>query len=347
MTAKNERHRAGDGPDDSAPRQGDLLVRALIDDGAARLVIAVATGVAREAARRHDAGPAAAVAMGRAATAGLLLATLTKDDERVTLQLLGKGPLGTLTVDAGSGGTARVFVTNPRFAMQGSGAAATRVGDAVGRSGVVNVVRDLGPGHDFSGQTPIIDGEIDTDVEHYLCQSEQIDSALACEARLDQRGGIRLAVGVLVQALPNNQTGTLRGFPYPPATTPLGKAEWSSRDLGARVVAEARARLRAGALHALPDDPDIATIIEAALGDSASEARVLPGELPLRFHCPCSRERAAATLALLGEEDLLALIREEGEADVTCEFCRAHYAFTDAALEGIRQGIRRDIGPPS
>ena len=323
MTSKNERHRAGDGPDSTAPREGDLLVRALIDDGAARLVIAVATGVAREAARRHDAGPAAAVAMGRAATAGLLLATLTKDDERVTLQLLGKGPLGTLTVDAGSGGTARVFVTNPRFAMQGSAAGAvTRVGDAVGRSGVVNVVRDLGPGHDFSGQTPIIDGEIDTDVEHYLCQSEQIDSALACEARLDAGGGIRLAVGVLVQALPSDQTGT-------------------------RVVAEARARLRAGALHALPEDPDIATIIEAALGDSASEARVLPGELPLRFHCPCSRERAAATLALLGEEDLLALLREEGEADVTCEFCRAHYAFTDAALEGIRQGIRRDIGPPS
>jgi len=324
MTSKNERHRAGDGPDSIGPRPGDLLVRALIDDGAARLVIAVATGVAREAARRHDAGPAAAVAMGRAATAGLLLATLTKDDERVTLQLLGKGPLGTLTVDAGSGGTARVFVTNPRFAMQGSSAgagASTRVGDAVGRSGVVNVVRDLGPGHDFSGQTPIIDGEVDTDVEHYLCQSEQIDSALACEARLDAQGGIRLAVGVLVQALPHGA--------------------------GARVVAEARARLRAGALHALPDDPDIATIIEAALGDSASEARVLPGELPLRFHCPCSRERAAATLALLGEEDLLALIREEGEADVTCEFCRAHYAFTDAALEGIRQGIRRDIGPPS
>ena len=305
-----------------AGQAGDRLVRAIVDDGAARVVVAIATGVAGEAARRHDAGPVAAVAMGRAATAALLLATLTKDDERVTLQLLGNGPLGTLTVDAGSGGTARVFVTNPRFALQTRAAAgAAGVARAVGNRGVVNVVRDLGPGHDFSGQTPLVDGEIDTDVEHYLCQSEQIDSALGCETRLDARGGVALAVGVLVQALP--------------------------QEAGARYVAEARARLRAGALRELPDDADVAAVIAAALGDDAGQARLLAGELPLRFHCPCSRERAASTLALLGEQDLLALIRDEGAADVTCEFCRARYDFTDAALENIRQALRKDAGPPS
>ena len=70
-------------------------------------------------------------------------------------------------------------------------------------------------------------------------------------------------------------------------------------------------------------------------------------ERPVAFECPCSRERAASTLALLGEEDLLALIRENGEADVTCEFCRARYVFTDAALEEIRHSIRRHAPPPS
>lgn len=310
-------------PDSPASQRGDRLVRAIIGDGAARLVVAMATGVAAEAARRHDAGPAAAVAMGRAATAGLLLATLTKNDERVTLQILGNGPLGTLTVDAGSGGTARVFVTNPRFALQNAssgGAPAVDVGQAVGGTGVVNVVRDLGPGHDFTGHTPIVDGQVDTDVEHYLCQSEQIDSALACEARMDAQGGIALAVGVLVQALPG---------------------------AGAGYVADARARLRGGALRGLPSDADLTAIIGAVLGDDAQQVRLLPGELPLRFHCPCSRERAASTLALLGEQDLLTLIREEGEADVTCEFCRARYDFTDAALEAIRQGLRSDAGLPS
>jgi len=314
----NDEHRA-----DTVPLPGgDVLMRALIGDGEARVVVAMATGVAREAARRHDAGPAAAVAMGRAAVAGLLLATLTKDDERVTLQILGNGPLGTLTVDAGSAGTARVFVTNPRFALQHASAGGGPViGAAVGNAGVVNVVRDLGPGRDFSGQTRIVDGEIDTDVEHYLCQSEQIESALACETRLDGRGEIGLAVGVLVQALPHGE--------------------------GARHVTAARARLRAGALRGLPQNAGVAELLAAALGEDAGQTRLLPGQLPLRFHCPCSRERAASTLALLGEQDLLTLIREEGEADVTCEFCRARYAFTDAALENIRQGLRGEAGPPS
>jgi len=93
--------------------------------------------------------------------------------------------------------------------------------------------------------------------------------------------------------------------------------------------------------------PQVAALLAAALGGDADQTRLLPGQLPLRFHCPCSWERAASTLALLGELDLLTLIREEGEADVTCEFCRARYAFTDAALENIRQGLRGDPGPPS
>ena len=53
------------------------------------------------------------MALGRGLTAGLLLATLTKDDERVTLQILGNGPLGGITVDANAAGTARAYVKHP------------------------------------------------------------------------------------------------------------------------------------------------------------------------------------------------------------------------------------------
>ena len=83
-----------------------------------------------------------------------------------------------------------------------------------------------------------------------------------------------------------------------------------------------------------------------ALAEDVPTLRLL-GENSVRFHCPCSRARAASTLALLGEEDLLALIQEEGQADVTCEFCREHYAFTDASLEEIRHGVRRHAPLPS
>jgi molecular chaperone Hsp33 len=308
----------------------DRIARGLIGGGAARVVAVVATHLVQEAVRRHDATGPAAIAMGRAAVAGLLLATLAKDEERVTLQILGQGPLGAVTVDASGAGTARVFVTKPQLALApptaGDGVRAS-IGDAVGRYGVVNVIRDLGLGQDFNGQTPLVDGEIDTDVESYLCRSEQIDSALVCEAQLDETGAVRVAAGVLVQALPHSD--------------------------GSPAVAAARARFREGALARLlaettTPNPTLtpAELLAAGLAEDVASLKRLD-ERPVAFECPCSRERAASTLALLGEEDLLNLIREEGEAEVTCEFCRARYLFTDTALEEIRHSIRRHAPPPS
>jgi molecular chaperone Hsp33 len=305
----------------------DRIGRGLIGDGKARVVVVVATGLVQEAVRRHAATGAAAVAMGRASVAGLLLATLTKDEERVTLQVLGQGALGTITADATSAGTARVFVTHPATVSLAPVEGRPSIGSAVGRMGLVNVIRDVGLGQNFSGQTPLVDGEIDTDVEHYLCQSEQIDSALACETLLDAAGRVRVAAGILVQALPHGE--------------------------GVEVVAGARRRLRDGALaraltEASRDGRALApaAIAAAALGEESAAVEYLD-ERAVEFRCPCSRERAASTLALLGENDLLDLIRQEGAADVTCEFCRARYDFTDTALEEIRHGIRRHAPPPS
>jgi molecular chaperone Hsp33 len=305
----------------------DLVVRFVVADGAARVVVVVATDLAREAARRHAASGAAALAMGRAGAAALLLATLTKGDERITLQILGNGPLGALTVDASSTGAARMFVGNPRVTLFAGDSVRPRLGAAVGQTGLVSVVRDLGMRETFKGQTPLADGEIDTDVERYLLDSEQIDSALGCEVFPDANGGIRFAAGILVQALPGG-TGT-------------------------ELVATARQRLRAGTLAtqlathlatqtAAPAPESVAEIIaRVTLGDDSVPLHRLDDVRPVRFDCPCSKDRAAATLALLGERDLAAMIQEEGEAHVTCEFCRSRYDFTDANLEEIRRDIQR------
>jgi molecular chaperone Hsp33 len=68
---------------------------------------------------------------------------------------------------------------------------------------------------------------------------------------------------------------------------------------------------------------------------------------PVRFHCPCSRERAGATLALLGAQELAAMILEDGKAEVICNFCRARHDFSEAELELIRRDLNGTGGPPS
>jgi molecular chaperone Hsp33 len=307
----------------TAWRASDEIVRAVLRDHPVRVIAVTTSDVTEEAARRHDASMAGRVALGRGLTAGLLLATLTKDDERVSLQVLGDGPLGGITVDATAAGTARAFVKNPHvpWPVPQPGMRVS-LGPVVGRHGVVSVIRELGLRENFSGQTSIESGEIDEDVERYLTDSEQIASALACDAMVEGDGGVTLAGGILLQALPGSD--------------------------GASVVAAAREVLRAGGLsRALDAAPQHAEgIIAATLGERFGAIELL-GRRPVSFHCPCSRDRAATSLALLGDAELSAMILEDGKAEVTCNFCRARYDFDEAELETIRRERSKSTGLPS
>jgi molecular chaperone Hsp33 len=312
------------------PTMPGEIARCILADGAARLVVALTTPAAEEAARRHQSSGAAALALARGATAGLLLSTLTKDEERVTLQVLGDGPLGGLTVDASSSGRVRAYLRNPAARLSPLRAATAAAPErmslaaAVGR-GIVHVVRDLGLRETFSGETQIATGEIDDDVEHYLIASEQIDSALACDGLLVQgsgAGAIAISGGILIQALPGTE--------------------------GADIVAAARERLRAGALTcALATRPStVEELLQAALGDALPALQVLDRR-EVSFHCPCSRERAAASLTLLGASELKSMILDDGKAEVTCNFCRERYDFDEKDLEEIRREATPPSGPPS
>ena len=311
-----------EGPEDE---DRDEIVRGVLVDVPVRVVAAVTTSVAREAARRHQAGPAAAIALSRGLTAGLLLATLTKDDERVTLQVLGNGPLGGITVDANGAGTARGYVKHPlgsTIAPAEPRTARTSLAAAIGGSGVVSVIRDVGLRENFSGTTEIASGEIDEDVERYLTDSEQIESTLACDATAADDGRVIGSAGILIQALPGDAS----------IEVALSRGLFADGAL-ARVVA-------AG----LPPTGD--DLLRAVFTGRLGEIRVLDRR-PARFFCPCSRPRAGESLAMLGDADISAMILDEGKAEVICNFCRARYEFDDAELERIRRRSTGAGGPPS
>ena len=303
----------------------DEIVRGVLADLPVRVVAALTTEVAREAARRHQAAAAGAIALGRGLTAGMLLATLTKDDERVTLQLLGDGPLGGVTVDANGSGRARAYVKHPGVGVIAPGAGITgrpSLAAAIGRSGVVSVIRDVGLRENFSGTTALGSGEIDEDVERYLTESEQIESALACDTTAADDGVVLASAGILVQALPGE------------AAIEVALARGLFAD-------GALARVVAGGLPLTGEE-----LLRAVFGGRLGQIRVLDRR-PARFFCPCSRIRAGETLAMLGDADLSAMILDDGKAEVICNFCRARYDFDETELERIRRRAAGTSGPPS
>ena len=301
----------------------DLLLRGIDRAAGLRVAVAVTTDLVREAARRHGAEGLGACALGRALTSSLLLATLTKGGERVTLQLQGDGPVGGITADATHAGDVRGYLTHAdraRRPCDGRG----RVVEVLGRHGVVNVLRDLGLKERYQGQIPLTTGEVDEDVEGYLRTSEQVPSALGCDVVMDG-AGIVASAGVLVQALPEEITGHAASMPSEPRDESPVRAAQHALRIG--ILWEALSRGSASPRQ----------LAEAVYGGPLE----FLDERPLRFACRCSVDKVEGSLTLLSTVELDEMIAEDGRAEVTCNFCNQRYVVECDALERIRDLVAK------
>ncbi len=284
------------------------------DDKQFRVVAAVTTQLVREACRRHDVSGPEAIVLGRALTAGCLLATLTKDDrERIRIQMDGAGPVGQILVDAQGAGIRGCLQRRPDETPSVTMVAGRpSVGALVGRRGSLIVTRDLGLEQQYQGTVAITSGEIDTDLERYLNRSEQLPSVLACEVRLGGHNQVLRTAGILCQTVPNAP---------------------------AEALAPVRGRVHAGGLFdVLTQDRSPGELIGFVLGGVAFSAAE---DTPLTFECSCGPKRALIVLSSLGANDLEELAGEPGPTEVRCNFCGAAYEVETPQLRRLAQTIRK------
>jgi molecular chaperone Hsp33 len=291
--------------------RSDYMVRATALDGLVRAFAIDSTLTVGELRRRHDTDPAVTAALGRLATGALLFGAMLKEqDQLVTVRVQGNGPAGTLLASANGNGEVRGLVSNPRPDVdQVNQHGKLNVAGVVGTEGRLTVTRDLGMRQPHTSTVELVSGEVGEDLAHFLATSEQIPSAVGIGVFVQASGQVEAAGGYIVQLMPG-----------------VADSEAARIESVIRELPHPTQMLRNG------DTPE--QILNRIFND---DLQILENK-PVRFHCPCSRERAERALMLLGKEELSALIEADaakGASEVVCQFCTAVYTLTIPELEAL------------
>jgi molecular chaperone Hsp33 len=289
----------------------DLLIHAVAADKTIRCMAAVTTSLVNQACKRHNTLPTASAALGRTLTGTLMMGSLLKDLERITIKFDCKGPIGNITSEADAHGNVRGYVRNPQVDLPINEKGKLDVGGAVG-SGTLYVIRDMGleiglSREPYYGSVPIVSGEIAMDLAYYFTKSEQIPSDISLGVFVSPEGEVTASGGFIIQVMPG--------------------ADEKLIDKIATTVASL---------------PPSTTMIREGLSAEDMLRKALDGvdfeilqKKEVQFRCNCSQERALSLIAALGKVEVSDMLEKDNGAKLTCHFCSEIYLVTAGELEKI------------
>ncbi len=266
--------------------------------------------------------------LGEMAAAGVLMQGNIKFNGALILQIFGDGPL-----------KVAVCEVQPDFSLR---ATCTQLGEVAqdaslsqmvnlhnqGRCAITLDPKDRLPGQQpYQGVVPLFGdrGEklehLSEVLEHYMLQSEQLDTVLVLAAD-DQ-----VAAGLLIQRLPVEGEGNLAGqSDSVQREAQLGQSEDFSR------IAILAKSLKREELLTL----DAETILHRLFWEEPlARFEPLVGEAGPRFACSCSRERVGQMIRSLGTAEVESILAEQGQVEVGCDFCGAQYRFDPVDAAGL------------
>lgn len=288
--------------------RSDYLAKSLTFDGEIRIYAAKTTELVNKANKIVAAYPTAAAAIGRTLTATVMMGSMLKGRETVTVRINGGGPIGLIIADANAHGKVRGYASNPRVHFQYD-SGKLNVGMAVGTAGDLYVTKDLGLKDYFTGRVPLQTGEIGDDFTYYFTQSEQTPSAVGLGVLVNPENEVIAAGGFIIQVMPNASEE---------AISTLEKSLSTIKPVS-DMIAEGMT----------PQD-----MISELVGKG--NFKVLE-TMPLAFECNCDKEKFIPGLISLGNAELDEMIKEDNGAEAVCHFCMQKYQFTAEELEGLKK----------
>ncbi|MBY6930804.1 Hsp33 family molecular chaperone HslO [Clostridium botulinum] len=293
----------------------DKIVRATAKNGMVRIIGGITTNLVNEGSKIHECTPVAAAALGRMLTAGTLMGTTLKGEkESLTLKINGGGDAKGITITAHNDASVKGFICNPYVTRELNDKGKLDVGGAIGKDGLLYVIKDLGLKEPYVGQVPIYSGEIAEDFAYYFTVSEQTPSAVSLGVLVDKDLSIKAAGGFIVQMMPDADElladlVTYRLEEIPPITTLISEGK------------------------------TIEEILEFIF--EGMDLNILDSIEP-SYKCDCSREKVEKALASIGKKDLQEIYEDGKNEEIVCNFCNTKYSFTTNDIgELLKNSIKK------
>lgn len=287
----------------------DKIIKFLAYDGKVSLVSANTTYLVEKARKTHDLSPVATATLGRVLTISSMMAiNLKNTEDKLTIQVRGNGPIGTIVVVANNFPKLKGYVENPLVELPLKEQGKLDVGRAVGKEGFLNIIKDMRLKEPYIGMTPLISGEIAEDFNHYFATSEQTPSVIALGVLVDCNG-VKSAGGYLLSLMPDATEEEIK------------KIETSIKNI--QPISKM-----------LEEDLSLIEIAKRVTGDE--DVRIIEENIIPVYECNCSKEKFEQGLIAMGEKELEDMIHTQEKIETVCHFCNKTYTFSKEELEELK-----------
>lgn len=268
----------------------DRLIKGIEVGGQFKISVVKTTEVVRTAQKNHNLSLLTTVLLGRTLTAAMLLASELKGEERIKIRIEGNGPVGSITAEANRAGEMRGYVQNSDAELDYSDPKVT-IGDGIG-IGLLTVSKILyDEAEPRTSTIQIVEGDILSDMAHFMAQSEQVLSAFLLDVGIDKNGEVDEAGGLLIQRLPDAEETVMTRLQDTVSQLPQISSMLSDRVYIDKIMSRASKPFSIKELD----------------------------RQPVHFFCRCSPERFMNALSMLSYDDLKEM---EGESqEVVCHYC--------------------------
>ncbi|HOP94528.1 MAG TPA: Hsp33 family molecular chaperone HslO [Dictyoglomaceae bacterium] len=293
----------------------DYLIRGINKNKKIIAYVARTTKLVEEARIIHQASPTAIAALGRVLTLTAIMGKmLKKKEETISLQIVGNGPLGNIIADADFVGNVRGYIKRPYIDLPPTAEGKLDVPSAVGKEGILSVVRDLGLKEPYKSVTHLVSGGIAKDLAYYFIYSEQQPSAVAAGVYVGKDSKVISAGGYIVQTLPETEEELISNI----------ERNINNLEPPSKMILNGKT----------PEE------IMSSIFIGIDYEMFHPE--PLQYSCRCSLERAENALIALGEKELEDLLKKERKIDVKCEFCSKIYSFGKEQIEELIRELKNE-----